>query len=199
MVARTSSTRASLRQKLIHTALQSNEFRHELDLCQKEILSRCRAASNEATVEGIFERILYALLRDIGVSFHPDKEVAVDTKRHKSFGRIDSRIGALVIEYKHCSKLRTSTHVSSAKSQLSEYLCSVSEKLPSPAVGYITDGLSFYEIHSAKGEIISISGKQRMSVQCLLRIVRSIISLTQSALTAKNLIRDFCGDVGEGV
>jgi len=193
------SVRAALRQKLIHTAFQSAEFKQELEECQSEIYSRCKSATNEATVEGIFERILYGLLKDIGIAFHPEKEQLVETKRHKSFGRIDSRIGALVIEYKHFSKLRTSSQVKAAKKQISEYLQSTSEGQSSVVIGYVTDGLSLFELHAFEGEVTAVSGREKISVQRLLRIVRSIVSLNQSALTAANLIRDFCGNEQNGV
>ena len=77
-----------LKQKLIDFALSSEEFREELLRISEEIASFAASAPNEATVEGTFERILYALLKDIGIKFHPEKEVGVETRRHTRKGRM---------------------------------------------------------------------------------------------------------------
>jgi hypothetical protein len=65
------------------------------------------AELNEATIESLFERILYALLKQIGLTFSPEKESAIATKRHIGKDRTDSRVGALIIEFKHWTALKT--------------------------------------------------------------------------------------------
>ena len=128
-----------LREKLISTALSSREFKNALKSASEEMSQRSVKASNEATVEGIFERVLYATLLEIGIKFHPEKEAIVETRRHTGFGRTDSRLGGLVIEYKHHKKLKTKKDIQSAKKQLEGYLSAISEKLSNEVCGFLTD------------------------------------------------------------
>jgi hypothetical protein len=60
-----------LRQKLISAALASKEFREKLKIAADEINMEAKKAANEATIEGIFERIVYGLLK---VSCAPRKK-----------------------------------------------------------------------------------------------------------------------------
>ncbi len=186
------------KQKLIDFALSSKEFKEELHAVTEEILALAASAPNEATIEGIFERILYALLKDIGIKFHPQKEVSVNTRRHTSRGRMDSRIGALVIEYKHKSRLQSQRDVKAAIEQIGEYLAALSTTSHSEIAGFVTDGLFLFELRAIDGKIIGPSGRCKLDDRSLLRIIKSIVSLEQSALTAENLIRDFCGGSYKG-
>jgi len=189
----------NLKEKLTNIALSSGDFKDELKIAADEIIAEAKAATNEATIEGVFERVLYSLLREIGIKFHPEKEVIIDIRRHTGKGRADSRIGALIIEYKHKNKLKSQKDISSAKNQLAEYLCSISSNLNSEVVGYLTDGLFLYEARSFEGNITSWSGGQIITSISLLNVIRNIVSLEQSALTSENLIRDFCGVSYNGV
>ena len=188
-----------LKEKLTNIALASREFKDELKSGAEEITREAIKAINEATIESAFERIIYAILRDVGIKFSPIKEAVVETRRHIGKGRADSRIGAVVIEYKHRTKLRTQKNIDSAREQLGEYISSVSKELDNEVVGFLTDGITIYEMRAFKNAIVSISGKLQVNGKSLLNLIRSVISLEQSALTAKNLIRDFCGDSYEGV
>lgn len=182
-----------LREKLTTIALSSPEFKEALKSASEEIIVEAKKAANEATIEGVFERVLYAILREIGIKFHPEKEVALGVIRHTGKGRADSRIGALVIEYKHRDKLKFQGDISSAKNQLEGYACSISSSLHNEVIGFLTDGLSLYEARAFDGKIASWSGEQSINNTSLLNLIRNVVSLEQSALTAENLIRDFCG------
>lgn len=188
-----------LKQKLIDFALSSEEFREELLRISEEIASFAASAPNEATVEGTFERILYALLKDIGIKFHPEKEVGVETRRHTRKGRMDSRIGALVIEYKHHSRLRSQRDVKAAIQQIEGYISSLSKSSDCEIIGFVTDGLFLYEVRAVAGKYFGPSGRCKIDHRSLLRIIKCIVSLEQAALTAGNLIRDFCGKTYGGV
>lgn len=188
-----------LKQKLIDYALSSNEFRDELLKVSEEIPKLAAAAPNEATIEGTFERILYALLRDIGIKFHPQKEVRIDTLRHIRQGRMDSRIGALVIEYKHHSRLRSLRDIKAAIQQIGEYVSALSKGSDSEIIGFVTDGIFLYEIRALAGKYVRPDSRCKIDDRSLLRIIKCIVSLEQAALTAENLIRDFCGKTYEGV
>jgi len=190
---------SKLKQKLLYTALALPEFRVELKEAASEIRNGAVNASNEATIESYFERILYALLKDIGFRFHPEKEVQVDYLRHIGWGRMDSRLGAVVIEYKHKSKLKTLKDLGIAINQLSEYLISVSENSNVPICGFLTDGLIVVELRAEQGVIVFQSTKADINEESLLRLVRSLLSLNSTALNAENLIRDFCINYDDGV
>lgn len=171
----------------------------ELKLAADEIIDQAKQAPNEATIEGAFDRVLYATLRDIGIKFHPLKEITVDSIIHTGRGRLDSRIGAVVIEYKHRSKLKSQSLILTAQNQLKDYIRSVSCELDNEVIGFLTDGLSLYEIRAFKTTITSTSGKLKITCKTLLTLARNIVSLDQAALTASNLIRDFCGSSYSGV
>lgn len=188
-----------LKEKLINIALESPEFKKELKLATEEIIEGAKEAINEATIEGIFERVLYAILREIGIRFNPEKEVAVETRRHTGKGRTDSRIGAVIIEYKHRSKLKSQRDIASAQNQLEKYITSISHGLDNEVIGFLTDGLSLYELRATNGDLISVSGKLKISDKTLKILIRSIVLLEKSALTSENLIRDFCGSSYQGV
>lgn len=188
-----------LRDKLISVGLASSEFQEILKTASEEIVREAKSAPNEATIEGVFERVLYSALKEINVNFHPQKEITVDYIRHTGKGRLDSRIGSVVLEYKYKDKLKSQKLILEAQNQLKNYISAVSSELDNEVIGFLTDGLSLYEIRSFNGVIVSTSGKLRITDKTLLTISRNIVSLEQAALTSENLIRDFCGGSFEGV
>ena len=164
-----------LKEKLRAVALASPEFKEELKYAAAEIAQGAIAAENEATIEGIFERVIYAVMREIGIQFHPHKEVIIDTRRHTSKGRADSRIGAVVIEYKHRTKLKTDQGVESALKQLLEYITPLSQESHRETIGFLTDGIQFYETRAYDGTIISVSGKADVNEKTLLSFIRCVV------------------------
>ena len=189
----------ALRRKLLSVALSAPEFRTELDEAALNIRNAARPAVSEATIESHFERVVYALLRDIGLKFNPEKEVAVGRRRHTARGRADSRLGALVIEYKRPSLLRTKKEIQTARGQLEEYLESLSLASDAPYTGLLTNGLVVIEVRAAAGKIVDRSAVESLTGAILLRLTQAVISLALTALTSKNLIRDFCGTETDGV
>ncbi len=181
-----------LRERLILTALQESEFREVLQKTTTDIRSRAEAVKNEATIESIFEHELYGLLKHINFDFLPEKEVAVDTRRHIGKGRMDSKIGAVVIEYKHHTKLQTTKNVDKSAAQLTDYLSGLSEQNPSYYYGFLTDGLRCKEIIFEDKELLSQSVLVELTHHEVLRLVRNIVLLEKTALIPENLIRDFC-------
>ena len=158
-----------------------------------------KPTATEATVEGAFERILYARLREIGLRFHPQKESSVDLKRHTTRGRADSRLGALIIEYKRPSLLKSEAEIDKALGQLKGYVSSLSASAGVPFVGILTNGLVVIEVHAASGAVTQESGIEKVSEETLLRLTQHYIALALTALTPANLIRDFCGSPTEGI
>ena len=188
----------ALRRKLVNTALTMPEFRSALDEAAAEIRLAAQPMVNEATIESHFERVVYALLRDIGLKFNPEKEVLA-ARRHTLQGRADSRLGALVIEYKRPALLQTQASQALAIQQLSEYLASFSKRSKSPHEGILTNGLVVIEIRAIDGVVSAPTPAQPLNGLALRRLTQSVISLALSALTAENLIRDFCGSEADGI
>jgi hypothetical protein len=190
---------SELKRKLVSQAIQDPLFKSSLRDAANEIKKISASAANEATIEGAFERIVYALLKDIGLSFHPEKETPVKTKRHTARGRTDSRIGALVIEYKQPSTFSAAADITKATQQITDYVSAISLELKNEVVGFLTDGTKVREFRASDGKVTSLSALSVLDDVALSRFVRSVISLERSALTAKNLIRDFCGDTYDGI
>ena len=189
----------ALRRKLLGLALEAPEFRKALNEAAVDIRNAARLSATEATIESRFEMVLYGLLRDIGLQFSPEKEISVDCRRHLARGRTDSRLGALVIEYKRPSLLRSETERKAATDQLGEYLESLSATSTTPYVGVLTNGLVVAEMRAVGGKVVQQSSFEQLSGPFLLRLTQAVISLALTALTSANLIRDFCGDAANGI
>lgn len=189
----------SLKEKLVSQAIQDPLFSAALEDAAKEIVEESKTAPNEATVESAFERILYAVLKEIGLSFKPKKEMPIKTRRHTARGRTDSRIGALIIEYKQPSTLSSAKDIVQATDQLENYAQALAGELGNDVVGYLTDGTKMLEVRASKDGAVASSSFQALNAKALDRLVRSILSLERSALTAANLIRDFCGSASSGI
>ncbi len=189
----------TLREKIILTSLSSREFLDSLDEAAKEIVTQATFEATEATIAGCFERILYAVLKIIGISFHPDKEQHIEGLRHSKRGRIDARVGAVVIEYKKPSKLKTQQLEKKAIDQLAEYLISITKDTHTKAYGFLTDGRKWKELWSDDGTVTPPSPTIKLDGSALLRLTQCIHSLELAALTSQNLIRDFCGEDNKGV
>lgn len=188
-----------LKEKLIQTALESAEFKELLRDTVMNIRDYAVVAKNEATIEGCFERELYHLLQTLNIKFLVEKEVLVDTRRHTGKGRMDSKIGAVVIEYKYNGKLKTDRDVEKATNQLKDYLTGLSEEKPAFYYGFLTDGLQCKEIIAEHGVLIGESSLVDLTEVEALRLIRNIVLLEKTALTPDNLIRDFCQPLDESL
>ena len=177
--------------RILDEILRSKEYKELLKETSKNIVSNCKTAANEATTVSWFELEIYDLINDsFGIKYRPEKEVAVDTIRHKAKGRIDSKIGCLVQEFKHNSKLRTRDQVRSATQQLLDYLKGLYAKEPVDYLGILTDGTKILYIRLEDGKEIVETIKEIESKD-IDRIIKSILMLNKVALTPKNLVKDF--------
>jgi len=188
----------SLKEKLVSQAIRDPLFTDALQDAADEIVQLSHAAGNEATVESAFERVLYAVLKDIGIPFHPQKETPIKTRRHIAKGRTDSRIGGVVIEYKQPSTLKSDKQRASAIDQLTGYLESLSEEVNNEAIGFVTDGTQVLELRVQPDGLTTASAFHSLEGRSLSRIVTCIVSLEHSALSAENLVKDFCDKSGVG-
>ena len=193
----------SLRKRLASLALELPEFREQLGQVATDVRDTATDPdATEATIEGHFESALYSVLREVGIRFVPTKEAALETRRHVGKGRADARLGALVIEYKKPAALSTATQRLSAAAQLHEYVTGVSAKEGGAlSRGFLTDGLVLAELTSEDPEPEDDSEIvfRQLTADGLFRITSEIVALDLTALTSRNLVRDFAGNDHAGV
>ncbi|MNM41913.1 N-6 DNA Methylase [compost metagenome] len=150
-------------------------------------------APNEATIATNFELKLYGQIKHrLQVEFEPVKEQSIDTKRHVKKGRLDSRIGALVIEYKQKKQLDTPKLQAKAVSQIKNYLEHLPDDFRHGAVGVLTDGWRIKFVSYHEDASFTETAFEDLSSAHLLRIIRGVLSLEKKALTPDNLIAGFC-------
>lgn len=187
----------SFKEKALELVINTKDFESALDNIASEIRISAKNALNEATMATNFELKLYAFLKnDLGIDFEPSKEESIDTKRHIKKGRIDSRIGLLVIEYKHHSKLNSLAQQKKATEQLKNYISSMNSDVKQMSVGVITDGISIKFISKISSETESETIFQKLSGKHLVEMVKGIVSSDKKALTPKNLVLSFCSENG---
>jgi methylase of polypeptide subunit release factors len=180
-----------LKEKLIISAIEDTEFIEHLKDVVSNITKQAKSVENESGIEFHFDHELYGLLKKINFDFVYEKEASIETKRHVGKGRIDSKIGGVVIEYKYYAKLKSTKDVEKATEQLENYLNSISKKNETIFYGFLTDGIKCKEIISQNGTIISKSVLVNFSYVEALRLVKHIVSSYTTALSSKNLIKDF--------
>jgi hypothetical protein len=169
------------------------EFKKELASLAKAIRTIAAKAPNEATIATNFELKLYGQMKHrLQVEFEPIKEQLIDTKRHIKKGRLDSRIGALVIEYKQKSQLDTQKAQDKAVSQIKNYLEHLPDDFRHGAVGVLTDGWRIKFLSYNEDTSFTETAFEDLSATHLLRIIRGVLSLEKKALTPDNLIAGFC-------
>ena len=182
-----------LKQKQYIAIVNSKEYKSLLkDMCRR-IANKAKTAPNEATIESYFDCELFAFFRDIfeplGFEYNPIKEASVSTKRHVTKGRADTAIGALVIEFKQPSTFSSEEQKDKAINQISDYLLGLD--FEGESVGFVTDGTKgCFVVKNEKGLIRE--GLYALSFEQLDRLVQSIIRLSLTALTSKNIVENFC-------
>ena len=180
-----------LHQKQLGLIIKTPEYIQLIkNLCQN-IHDGSDIAENEASVAAVFELELFSFIKDIfNIKYYPEKEKPIDTERHVSKGRIDSKIGALVIEFKHKSKLKTIKHRNEASRQLIEYLNGLNAQNQTDYLGVITDGTKCKFIRNENGTINEESFEKIQNYH-LNTLIKNIVFLHKKALTPENLVNDF--------
>ncbi|TOI04979.1 hypothetical protein, partial [Vibrio parahaemolyticus] len=140
---------SELKSKTTEFILQTSTFKDILSTAATKIVALAKSAKSEADVVYAFDTVYLELLKNVlGLEFKPSKEESIDTVkmtangRKSKKGRIDSRIGSVVIEFKHPSKLKSKAHVDDAISQTFEYLNGLNNKEQSTYFGFVTDGIN---------------------------------------------------------
>lgn len=181
----------SLKTKMISSIIKSKEYTELIKKLTSDIISNSKTAENEATVVSGFEIQLYGFVDNIlGLKILPTKEKHVGTERHIAKGRIDSKVGALIIEFKHSSALKTESQQKKATEQLISYLKGLNSEDGINYKGLITDGIVIKFVSIQDG-LIKEEPFQSLTYRAMDRIIRDIVLLEQKALTPQNLVKDF--------
>lgn len=188
---------AALKEKVTEFILNQPEFKASLKTLAGDIRRQARDAANEATIAHHFEILLYSFLKEkLGFQFLPKKEEHVGTLRHTKKGRMDSRLGALIIEYKHRTKLTNQPAQNAATSQIFDYMKSICGQMGHEVVGLVTDGIKAKFVTLDNMNTRTDSGFDELNASHLDRLIRSIVLLEKTALTPENLVKDFCAESG---
>lgn len=178
--------------EFISNAFESKSYRKALEDLASNIREYSSIPSNESTIVTNFILKLFDAIKSIfGVCIEPQTEVPT---RYISRGRIDSKIGAVIFEFKDKDELSTTKKQAAAVTQLKQYIDSLSFENPgSKYLGIVTNGIlcSVLECNNGVYEETSFNtlSKEHLDV-----IIRSIIQSQTAALTSDNLLRDFCSN-----
>lgn len=192
------STRIStLASKRAHFVMTQPEFAEAVHDTLSAIASAINSSSTEADVVHHFELNTAMLLREmLGMDYSPMKEASARRTRLSAKGRIDSRIGNLLVEFKRPTKLRTDSDVASAKLQLLSYLETLPLEDEQVAVGYLTDGSSILRTEIDSKGASSGGVLEAVSVETYTRFIRDFLTLDQTRLTASSLVASFAPSEG---
>ncbi len=178
--------------EFVTKAFESKVYRKALDDLASNIREYSNIPSNESTIVTNFILKLFDAIKSIfGITIEPQTEVPT---RYISRGRIDSKIGAVVFEFKDKDELSSEKKKAAAIKQIKEYLESLSHEHPgSKYLGIVTNGVicSVLEYNNGAYNESPFSG---LSKEHLDVIIRSIIQSQSAALTSDNLVRDFCSN-----
>jgi len=181
-----------LKRKQLEYIINTPEYKDTLKEVCKNIIQGAKSAQSEASVVSIFELELFLFIKEVlGLKYYPEKEKGVNTQRHISQGRIDSKIGALIIEFKKPSTLKSEKQMNSASKQISEYLDGLFDKYNSDFLGIVTDGTKCQIINMEHGKHYS-SSYETLSYKHLDLLIKNIVLLEKVALSSENLVKDFC-------
>jgi hypothetical protein len=188
-----------LKEKGLDLVFNSSEYSEILAKVCKDISSLCLQADNEATVGSIFELEMFGFIEEVlGLKYRPEKEKTVSTVRHIAKGRIDSKIGSLVLEFKQRSSYESASKKDKALKQIKEYLEGVFEEYPADYIGFVTDGVECQMVSFERGEMI-VGPQENLSIEYLDTLIKNIVLLDKVALTPENLVKDFCSDESDGI
>lgn len=192
----TNNSYISLKDRIYKGIFEDKQYLRELKILADKIKAKCRRADNEATVVSEVEISLHDFIRDVfNLDITPHKEIVTPT-RTRLKGRIDSKIGAVIFEYKHHSKLTTSSLRNKAVMQVKEYIEGIiANNTPSTTkyTGIVTDGLVCSIIEYSLSGVTSRSFEELNELH-LNTIIQNIVLSQKTALTSDNLIKDLCSN-----
>lgn len=185
-----------LKDELYKGFFENKKYIKTLESLAATIRKKSRRAPNEATVVSEVEISIHDFLKDVfGIDISPIKEMVTPT-RARLRGRIDSKIGSVIFEYKHHSKLGTSTLQEQAISQVKDYLEGLAlsdSNAKGKYIGIVTDGVKCSVVERSIDGFES-TPFQKFSSWHINIIIQNIILSQKVALTADNLVKDLCSN-----
>lgn len=183
--------------KVADFILGQREFAEALAVTVRAIRANALPDSTEADVVHHFEFNTATLLKDtLGIEYAPRKESKADRIQMLSKGRIDSRVGDLLLEFKRPSKLRTPKQLELARDQLESYLLTIPLEPEQIAVGYLTDGVSILRMEIDADRQVTRGGLEDLSAETFLAFIKDLIALDRTRLTARSLVESFAPSDG---
>ncbi|MGN7190487.1 Eco57I restriction-modification methylase domain-containing protein [Curtobacterium sp. SAFR-003] len=172
--------------------LKHPDFAAALGDAASAINSVAQASANEATISAAFDTQLAVALNRIGVSYSPVKEQGLSLEAARLRGRIDSRIGDIIIEFKQPSTFSTTRLQDAATRQVAAYAQSLFAADGRTVAAYVTDGVKAKRLHvnasgTHEGPIRPLDG------EFLLEYAHAVVSTTLRALSSDNLVKHFTG------
>lgn len=180
-------------QEMITAYLRTSDYTDQLRKRAAAIATASKRLPNEASIATLFDIQLFGFLNEVlGINCAPEKEWAVPEGRLRlNRGRADSRIGALLIEFKHPSKLASALQKQRATDQLKSYMAELPSAVSTECVGLLTDGTKCAVVRAC-GSSFNEGVFEQLSGNHLDAVVRAILAMNQRALTPENLVQDFC-------
>lgn len=176
--------------------MRQKEFLGELRIAIEAIKRAATPTSSEADVVRHFELHTALLMRSLSVEYSPQKESQADRVQTKSKGRIDSRIGNVLVEFKRPSKLKREADIKLAKVQLESYLQTLKPPAERVAVGYLTDGVAILRMEIDAEGVVTSGTLDPLSQQTYLPLLKDLVALHRTRLTASSLVEDFSPSEG---
>lgn len=151
-----------------------------------------RSSANEATISAAFDTQLAMALQRIGVEYAPTKEQGLSVGAQRLRGRIDSRVGDLIIEFKQPASFGTERLQEAATRQVTAYAESLFESEGRSVAAYVTDGVTARRLlTNSRGT--SIGPLRPLDGEFLLEYAQGVVSTTLRALSGANLVKHFTG------
>ncbi|QNE45429.1 N-6 DNA methylase (plasmid) [Frigoribacterium sp. NBH87] len=172
--------------------LRHPDFAAVLRDAARAINAIAQTSANEATISAAFDTQLAMALQRIGVEYAPVKEQGLSLGAKRLRGRIDSRVGDVIIEFKQPSTFNTPRLQEAATRQVTAYAHSLFADDGRTVAAYVTDGVK------AKRLIVNASGTfegplRPLDGDFLLEYAQAVVSTTLRALSGENLVKHFTG------
>lgn len=185
---------SSVNQEKIKNWTSSGGYNTDVSQVLTKIMKESLFSNSEASTSSIFETNLYFLLRTktgIELSFIKEKNVDGDpNEQHKFRGRLDAVVNNLIIEYKHCNKLKNSRQQKNAVSQVKKYLNSLKETEGVEYSAILTDGLKICYFDFREG-VVENTTIASLTTKDLDSIIKAILNNSTKKFVPKNILNDF--------
>lgn len=188
---------SSLAVKKADFVMAQPEFAETVREVIEAVRNGITSTSTEADVVHHFELNTSNLLKEtLGVEYSPLKESPVKHTQMTANGRIDSRIGNVLVEFKRPAKLLSNAHIAAAKRQLQTYLESLQLEDEQIAVGYLTDGLSMLRMEIDSTAVTRVGALEPLSTSSYTPLIRDLLALDRTRLTPRSLVESFAPSDG---